>query len=94
MKRNSVDIVVAALSITKTAGVSTLMPGNTVTYTIDYCNTAQPAALFGGRSGVNFAGGVKAVPGSADTMLTLDFAGIMRRLSLWWTGAITGSHIL
>ncbi len=74
LKTNCVDIVAAALTITKTANVSLVNPGQTITYTIDFCNSSQAGWIEGGHSGVIFAGGVNGLPGSASSQLILDIA--------------------
>jgi len=73
MKRNCIDIVAAALTITKTASASTVSTGQTITYTIDYCNSAQAGWINGGRSGVNWAGGVNPLQTNSSEY-KLDFA--------------------
>ena len=55
MKRNCVDIVQAALTITKTASVAWAKPADTITYTINYCNSSSAGWLNGGRPGVIFS---------------------------------------
>jgi len=55
MKRNCVDIVTAALTITKTANRTMANPGDTITYTINYCNSSQAGWINGGRYGVTFS---------------------------------------
>ncbi len=74
LKTNCVDIVAAALTITKTASVSLVNPGQTITYTIDFCNSSQAGWIEGGHSGVIFAGGVNGLPGSNSNQLYLDIA--------------------
>ncbi|HPD18822.1 MAG TPA: hypothetical protein PLF61_04065, partial [Candidatus Goldiibacteriota bacterium] len=66
MKRNCVDIVTAALTITKTANRTMANPGDTITYTINYCNSSQAGWLNGGRFGVTFsiAQHPQAIPGN------------------------------
>jgi len=75
LKTNCVDIVAAALTITKTASVSLVNPGQTITYTIDFCNSSQAGWIEGGHSGVIFAGGVNGLPGTSSSQLILDIAG-------------------
>jgi len=65
MSRTCVDIVAAALTITKTAGASTTYVGQTITYTINYCNSSTAGWINGGRSGINFSFGLKSLPGAA-----------------------------
>ena len=55
MKRNCVDIVPSALTITKTASVTWAKPGDTITYTVNYCDSSSAGWLEGGRSGVIFS---------------------------------------
>ncbi len=74
LKTNCVDIVAAALTITKTASVALVNPGQTITYTIDFCNSSQAGWIEGGHSGVIFAGGVNGLPGSDSNQLYLDIA--------------------
>ena len=74
-KTNCVDIVAAALTITKTASATVINPGQALTYTINFSNSSQAGWIEGGHYGVNFAGGVRSVPGTSDTELYLDIAG-------------------
>ena len=67
---NCVDIVPAALTISKTASAYLANGGDTITYTIQYCNSANAGWINGGRSGVNFSFGADAVPGTTDNTLT------------------------
>jgi hypothetical protein len=55
MERNCVDIVPAALTLTKTASATWVKPADTITYTISYCNSSSAGWLEGGRSGVIFS---------------------------------------
>jgi uncharacterized repeat protein (TIGR01451 family) len=73
MKRNCVDIVAAALTITKTASASIVGVGDIVTYTIDFCNSSQAGWINGGRSGVNWAAGVNPLQTNSSEY-KLDFA--------------------
>ncbi len=70
MERNCLDIVAAALAITKTASSYMANVGNTITYTIDYCNSSNAGWINGGRSGVNFSFGLDELPGASSPVLT------------------------
>ena len=54
MQRNCVDIVPAALSLTKSASPTLVNPTNTITYTLAYQNSQVPF-LNGGRPGVDIS---------------------------------------
>ncbi len=67
---NCVDIVPAALTITKTASSYLANGGDTITYTLQYCDSSKAGWINGGRSGVNFSFAVDSVPGTATDALT------------------------
>ncbi|MCX8094449.1 MAG: T9SS type A sorting domain-containing protein, partial [Candidatus Goldbacteria bacterium] len=73
-KTNCIDIVAPSLSITKTANPVIVNPYNTITYTINFCNSST-TWLEGGHNGIIFSAGVRSVPGASDTEIYLDFAG-------------------
>jgi len=66
MERNCVDIIPAALSLTKTANTNMANPGDTVTFTIAYANNPAPW-LNGGRPGVTAAFANNGDPASNST---------------------------
>ncbi|HNZ29110.1 MAG TPA: hypothetical protein PKJ42_03870, partial [Candidatus Goldiibacteriota bacterium] len=66
MRRNCVDIISAALVITKTANAYAANPGDTITYTIQYENSSKAGWLDGGRYGVTFnIGPDGSIPGTS-----------------------------
>ncbi|HDQ26168.1 MAG TPA: DUF11 domain-containing protein, partial [bacterium] len=71
MKRNCVDIVAAALTLTKTANVIAANPGNTITYTLRYCNSSEAGWINGGRFGVTFSIGQHPMSVAGNMRLTI-----------------------
>ncbi len=67
MQRNCVDIVAAALEITKTAHTASVNPGMAITYTIDFNNSSNAGWLNGGRPGVVAAFANNGNPNPGDT---------------------------
>jgi uncharacterized repeat protein (TIGR01451 family) len=75
MCRTCVDIVAAALTITKTASEATANVGDTITYTLDFCNSAKAGWINGGRSGVNFSFGLNSSPSASSNVLDFYLRG-------------------
>jgi uncharacterized repeat protein (TIGR01451 family) len=69
MERNCVDIVGAALQITKTANTALANPGMAITYTIDFGNSSEAGWLNGGRPGVTVAFANDGNSASGDTQV-------------------------
>lgn len=67
MQRNCVDIVAAALTLTKTASTASVNPGMAITYTIDFENSSEAGWLNGGRPGVVAAFANAGNPNPGDT---------------------------
>ena len=65
MERNCVDIIPAALSLTKSASPSLANPGDTITYTLSYQDNPAPW-LNGGRPGVVVSVGNDGISASAN----------------------------
>ncbi len=82
MRRNCVDIVTAALALTKTASVAWAKPNDTITYTLNYCDSSNAGWLNGGRPGAIFSIGAENTSGANQYILFV-FRGMHSASEPW-----------